>query len=101
MLLESALSGEMLLVSPMHRKALHMSISVYSDALRAIGRDLDLRGIRTFVLRSEPDVFLVEGGYQPPPAIMPVTLHYTLCDIERLNREAQERMIISRRSKTL
>ena len=68
-----------------------MSICVDSDALRIIGRDLDLRGIRTYVIRCEADLFVVEAGYQSPPAIMPVTLHYTLCDIERLDRDALER----------
>ena len=31
------------------------------------------------------------AGYQSPPAVTPVTLHYTLSDIQRLDREAQER----------
>jgi hypothetical protein len=70
-----------------------MSVSFYSEALRTIGRDLDLRGIRTFVIRCETDLFVVEAGYQSPPAITPVTLHYTLCDVERLDREAQERSV--------
>ena len=62
-----------------------------SDALRTIGRDLDWRGIRTFLIRSESKVVVVEGGYQSPPAVTPVTLHYASSDIERLEREARER----------
>jgi hypothetical protein len=68
-----------------------MSGSFCSEALRTIGHNLDLRGIRTFLIRCEADLFVVEGGYQVPPAITPVTVHYTFCDIARLDREAQER----------
>ncbi|SRR6266540_2613831 len=68
-----------------------MSVSFCSEALRTIGHDLDLRGIRTFLIRCEANLFVVEGGYQSPPAVTPVTLHYALTDIERLDREAQER----------
>jgi hypothetical protein len=68
-----------------------MSASFCSQALRTIGHDLDLRGIKTFLIRCEASLFVVEGGYQSPPAVTPVTLHYALSDIERLDREAQER----------
>lgn len=68
-----------------------MLVSSYSEALRTIGRDLDLRGIRTFFIRCKVDFFVVEGGYQPPPALMPVTVHYDFRDIDRLDREAQEK----------
>jgi hypothetical protein len=68
-----------------------MSASFCSEALRTIGQDLDLRGIRTFRIRCEADLFIVEGGYQAPPAITPVTVHYSFRDVERLNREAQEK----------
>jgi len=61
-----------------------------SEALRIIGRDLDLRGIRTFIVRSDADGFIVTGGYQPPPAIMPVTLHYAPSDIEGLHVESNK-----------
>lgn len=57
------------------------------DKLRIVGRDLDLRGIRTFILRCEDDLFVVKAGYQPPPAIMPVTVHYESSDIDRLLME--------------
>jgi hypothetical protein len=68
-----------------------MSVSFCSEALRTIGHDLDRRGIRTFLIRCEAYLFVVEGGYQSPPAVTPVTLHYALSDIERLDLEAQER----------
>jgi hypothetical protein len=68
-----------------------MSATSCSEILRIIGHDLDLRGIRTFLIRCEANLFVVEGGYQSPPAVTPVTLHYALSDIERLDREAQEK----------
>ncbi len=68
-----------------------MSISLCSEALRTIGRDLDWRGIRTFLIRCEANLFVVDGGYQSPPAVTPVSLYYVLSDIERLDREARER----------
>ena len=68
-----------------------MSVSFCPEALRTIGRDLDWRGIKTFVIRCEGNLFVVDAGYQSPPAVTPLTLHYTLSDIQRLDREAQER----------
>lgn len=63
----------------------------FVEGFRAIGNDLEFRGIRTLSIRCEGDFFVVEGGYQPPPAPMPVTLHYSYKDIEDLNRKACER----------
>src|SRR3989449_11735346 len=68
-----------------------MSAIVCSHALRAIGQDLELRGIKTFIIRCEAELYVVEAGYQSPPAPTPVTLHYTLDDIEQLDRKARER----------
>ena len=67
-----------------------MSAIAWSKALRAIGQDLEARGIRTFVIRCEADLYVVEAGYQSPPALTPVTLYYTLDDIEQLDREGRE-----------
>jgi hypothetical protein len=67
-----------------------MSAIGWSKALRAIGQDLEARGIKTFVIRCEADLYVVEAGYQSPPAPTPVTLYYTLDDIEQLDREGQE-----------
>ena len=58
-----------------------------SEALRTIGYDLEMRGIKAFVIRCEADLYLVEAGYQSPPAPTPVILHYTLDHIEQLDRE--------------
>src|SRR5262245_56861850 len=62
-----------------------------SQALRVIGQDLEARGIKTFVIRPEADFCVVEAGYQSPPAPTPISLHYTLDDIERLDHEGRER----------
>ena len=68
-----------------------MSIGSSSEALCTIGHDLDLRGMKTFAIRCEADLFVVDAGYQSPPATTPATLHYTSDDIEQLDRKAQER----------
>jgi hypothetical protein len=65
--------------------------SFCAEGLRTIGHDLQLRGIKTFLVRCEADLFVVEGGYQSPPAITPVTLHYGPGDVEQLNRNSRER----------
>ena len=53
-----------------------MSGNPAAEALRIVGRDLDLRGIKTFIIRCDRNGFVVNGGYQPPPSVMPVTVHY-------------------------
>jgi hypothetical protein len=68
-----------------------MSAISCSEALRAIGQDLEARGIKTFVIRRDADFYVVEAGYQSPPAPTPVSLHYTLDDIEQLDHEGRER----------
>jgi hypothetical protein len=67
-----------------------MCAIAWSEALRTIGHDLEMRGIKTFVIRCEADLYLVEAGYQSPPAPTPVILRYTLDDIEQLDREGRE-----------
>jgi hypothetical protein len=68
-----------------------MNTDFVSEGLRTVGEDLEFRGIKTFSIRCDGDFFVVEGGYQPPPAPMPVTLHYSRKDIEELDRKACER----------
>ena len=58
----------------------------YSKALRCIGQDLEARGLKTFDLKPEGDVYVVACGYQEPPSETPVTLHFTLRDIEEIDR---------------
>ena len=68
-----------------------MSAAVSPDTLRIIGRALDLRGIKTFVMRCELDLYIVEAGYQSPPAPTPIELHYRSSEIEQLGRDAHGR----------
>lgn len=72
-----------------------MSGNPAAEALRIVGRDLDLRGIRTFIIRCDRDLFVVTGGYQPPPAVMPVTVHYASSDIGRRLIEAKNNDCLS------
>ena len=61
-----------------------MPANCIAEALRIVGRDLDFRGLKTFILRCEDDIFIVKAGYQSPPAIMPVSVHYESSDIRLL-----------------
>lgn len=61
------------------------------EALRTVGHDLELRGIKSFAIVCESDLFVVQAGYQSPPAVTPLILHYALDDIEQLNRKSRER----------
>jgi hypothetical protein len=63
----------------------------YSEILRAIGQDLELRGMKTFDVRNEGPNVLVQCGYQEPPAPMPVTLQYTPADIDELQLAGEKR----------
>src|SRR4030095_6740171 len=67
-----------------------MSALAWLKALRAIGHDLEMRGIKTFVIRCESDLYVVEAGYQSPPGPTPAILAYTLDDIEQLDGEGRE-----------
>jgi hypothetical protein len=58
----------------------------YAEALRCIGQDLASRGLRAFDLSTDGAKYIVECGYQEPPAATPVTLHYTAADLEQLDR---------------
>jgi hypothetical protein len=73
------------------RRKLNASPRFTSEALRSIGEDLELRGIRTFLIRFEDDLLVVEGGYQSPPAATPVSLHYSPKDITELDRKSRVR----------
>ena len=68
-----------------------MPVISHSEILRAIGQDLELRGMKTFDIRSEGQNVLVQCGYQKPPAPMPVTLQYTPGDIDELQMAGQKR----------
>ena len=68
-----------------------MSAVFCSQALRTIGRDLEFRGIKTFLISCAAALYVVEAGYQSPPAPTAFTLHYTLDDIAQLDRETRDR----------
>jgi len=68
-----------------------MTTAKLSKALRAVGEDLEIRGIRCLDLRCEGDTCIVQCGYQQPPAPTPLTLHYAPDDIEHLDREGREK----------
>jgi len=44
------------------------------------------------------DWFVVDAGYQSPPAATPVTLHYTVKDIGQLNSEMERRIVFTTRT---
>jgi hypothetical protein len=58
----------------------------YVIALRCIGQDLERRGLKSFEIRLEGKRYIVECGYQEPPAPTPVSLHYDPKDIDELER---------------
>ena len=62
-----------------------------SQALRAIGEDLEQRGIKAFDITCAEDFYMVQGGYQAPPNPMPLNLRYSMEDIQHLDREDQEK----------
>jgi hypothetical protein len=63
----------------------------YSEILRVIGQDLEIRGIKAFDLRDEGERIFVQCGYQDPPAATPVTLSYTPRDIQELSLQGEEK----------
>jgi len=58
----------------------------YADALRCIAQDLERRGLRTFDVQLAQDEYLANCGYQEPPSPTPVTIHYTVKDLEELDQ---------------
>jgi hypothetical protein len=58
----------------------------YAIALRCIGQDLERRGLKSFNIRLEGKAYMVECGYQEPPALMPVSLRYDPGDLEEFER---------------
>ena len=73
------------------RKVKFMPGLSYATVLRCIAQDLELRALKTFDLTVEGDKCIVRGGYQPPPAETPVTLHYTAADVEELDGAGAEK----------
>jgi hypothetical protein len=73
-----------------------MASGLDAEVLRTLGEDLDLRGIKTFAIKCEADVFVIEGGYQYPPAVTPVTIHYKAEDLEQLERKGRDHLSATR-----
>ena len=61
----------------------------YAIALRCIGQDLERRGLKSFDIRLQAKIFIVECGYQEPPAPTPVSLQYDPEDIDELDRAGE------------
>ena len=59
--------------------------STYSEALRAIGEDLEKRDLKTLEIEKRDDRYLVRCGYQHPPAVTPLVLEYGIKDIQELH----------------
>jgi hypothetical protein len=59
--------------------------------LRVIGQDLEARGLKTFDIRRYRDRYEALCGYQAPPAPTPVTVEYSLRDIEELEERGQDK----------
>jgi len=62
----------------------------FATALRSIGQDLELRGLKTFDIRFDGREFTALCGYQEPPAPTPVELKYRPKDIEELNQVGEK-----------
>ena len=63
----------------------------YSVALRCVAQDLERRGLKSFDLRAYAEILRVEAGYQEPPSSTPVSIEYTVRDIEELDRAGEAR----------
>src|SRR5262245_20476107 len=63
----------------------------YAGALRCIGQALASRNIEFFEILKKADEFLVEYGDPDPPYTEVLKLHFSLYNIEVLDREGQAR----------
>ena len=68
-----------------------MAVFNYSTSLRCIGQDLEQRGLKTLDLRHDGQGYVVQCGYQSPPAPTPATLYYSQNDIEELDKAGWEK----------
>jgi hypothetical protein len=60
-----------------------------ATALRCIGQDLEKRGLKSFDVRLEGTSYVAQCGYQDPPSPMPVTIEYTLKDLQDFDRSGE------------
>ncbi len=65
-----------------------MAQVTFATALRCIGQDFARRGIKCFDIRylAKEKEYLVQGGYQEPPAQTPVTIAYRAADIAEMDQ---------------
>lgn len=63
----------------------------YATALRCIAQDLERRDLKTFNIRLRGNEYIVDGGYQEPPAPTPVTIQYTFKDLDELDRVCESK----------
>jgi len=65
-----------------------MTQTNYTSALRCIGQDFERRGIKCFDIRfiAKGKEYLVQAGYQDPPAQTPVTIAYRAADLAELDQ---------------
>jgi hypothetical protein len=64
---------------------------IYATILRCIGQDLERRGLKAFDIRFDGNAYVAECGYQEPPAPAPVSINYSLDDIDELDRSGENR----------
>ncbi len=62
-----------------------------ASVLRCIAQDLERRSLKTFDIRVAGNEYIVDCGYQEPPAPTPVTIHYTAKDITDLEDLGENR----------
>ena len=63
----------------------------YATILRCIGQDLERRSLKAFDIRFDGSAYIAECGYQEPPAPVPVSIRYSLDDIDELDRTGEVR----------
>jgi hypothetical protein len=62
----------------------------YARALRCIAQDLERRSLKTFDIRFARNEFVADCGYQDPPSPTPVSIHYTVKELEELDRVGEK-----------
>jgi hypothetical protein len=63
----------------------------YANALRCIGQDLERRSLKAFDIHLERNEYIAQCGYQDPPAPTPVTIQYSIKDLQDLDISGEAR----------
>ena len=77
--------------SPVAEIYSRMSLVNYANGLRCIGQELERRGLKSFDIRLQGKIYMVDCGYQEPPSPTPVSLQFTSKDLEELDRSGEGR----------